>query len=94
VLLKIRTIYQMKNILVIIALLILPLAGFAQGNNTTETAFNSRNQKVVAITPIKVKTTSRATHIQVDYKKSYDIISVKAYRKSLNVKVSTKELMC
>jgi hypothetical protein len=86
----------MKNILVIIALLILPVAGFAQ-SETTIAVTNTELidvKKVEAVTPVRVKAARKAKHIRVNYKKSSDIISIKAYRKSLNVKVSTKKLMC
>lgn len=86
----------MKNVLVIIALLILPLAGFAQSNATVAITNSEvvENKNVDAIAPIKVKAAKKAKYIRVNYKKSNDIISIKAYRKSLNVKVSTTHLMC
>lgn len=86
----------MKNILVIIALLILPVAGFAQTeNNVANTNIEIiDNAKVEAVSPRKAKSSRAAKHIRVNRKKSNDIISIKAYRKSLKAKVSAKTLVC
>ena len=84
----------MKKVLVIIAILILPLAGFAQ---RTDTAAISNTElievkKVDDLASKKATSIYKAKLIKINHKKSNDIISIKAYRKSLHVKVSTKKL--
>lgn len=84
----------MKNVLVIIAILILPLAGFAQSEATdviTNTDLVSIKKMEDAATK-KATSTIKAKLIRLNHKKSNDIISIKAYRKSLHVKVKTKKL--
>ena len=82
----------MKTILFII-LLAAPFIGFTQMEiSTTNSSIEIVDAK--KNTTGKIKATKNAKHIKVYYKRSSDIISTKAYRKSLNVKVSTKRLMC
>ncbi|SHG70491.1 hypothetical protein [Winogradskyella jejuensis] len=84
----------MKNLILIVAFLTLPLVGFAQANtavsaNTSELV---SIKKVEDIAPRKVRASRNAKHIKVNYKKSNDIISIKAYRKSLKDKVRRERL--
>ena len=82
----------MKTILFII-LLAAPFIGFTQMEiSTTNSSIEIVDAK--KNTTGKIKATKNAKHIKVYYKRSIDIISTKAYRKSLNVKVSPKRLMC
>ena len=79
----------MKNLILLLAFLTLPLVGFSQiekpvSNNSTELVVL---KKVEEVAPIKARTSRNAKHIKVNYKKSNDIISIKAYRKSLRDKV-------
>jgi hypothetical protein len=85
----------MKTILFII-LLAAPFIGFTQMEiSTTNSSIEIVDaKKNTTNTTGKIKATKNAKHIKVYYKRSSDIISTKAYRKSLNVKVSTKRLMC
>ena len=88
----------MKTILFII-LLAAPFIGFTQmeistTNSSIEIVDAKKNTTNTTNTTGKIKATKNAKHIKVYYKRSSDIISTKAYRKSLNVKVSTKRLMC
>lgn len=85
----------MKNLILILALLTLPFLGFAQTDKpvSVSTVELVPVKKVEEITPIKKATTNRnAKYLRVNYKKSNDIISIKAYRKSLKDKVSRKKL--
>lgn len=85
----------MKKVLIIIVILTAPFLMVAQ-NSTTSTA----TEEVITITPAsnnEVKTDIpaqntaeakfRAKAKDMNYKKSNDIISIKAYRKSLQIKV-------
>ena len=85
----------MKTILFII-LLAAPFIGFTQMEiSTTNSSIEIVDaKKNTTNTTGKIKATKNAKHIKVYYKRSSDIISTKAYRKSLNVKVSPKRLMC
>lgn len=85
----------MKTILFII-LIAIPFAGFSQPViSTTNTSIEKVGTKnPIAISTPQPRASKRAKHIRVNYKKSNDIISIKAYRKSLNVKVNTKSMLC
>lgn len=85
----------MKKGLVIILFLTISLAGFAQqdvvSNNETELVESSKK--------VKAKTNSadisarvKAKVLRMNRKKSNEIISIKAYRKSLQIKVKTVKL--
>ncbi|WP_299113756.1 hypothetical protein [uncultured Winogradskyella sp.] len=84
----------MKNLILIIAFLTLPLVGFAQTEkpisiDATELVVL---KKVEEVAPRKARASRNAKHLKVNYKKSNDIISIKAYRKSLKDKVRRKKL--
>lgn len=71
------------------------LAGFAQqdvvSNIETELIETVKSEKPEAAkTTISAKT--KAKFSKMNYKKSNEIISIKAYRKSLQIKVKTKKL--
>lgn len=83
----------MKHLILILAIVTLPLVGFAQAD--TETIANtelSSTNKVEHITSKKIRTSRNAKYIRVNRKKSNDIISIKAYKKSLNDKVKRERL--
>ena len=80
----------MKNV-VIILVFMFSLGAFAQ-ETATETNVNTIEVKGVETAAVKKTSTIKAKVFEIDQKKSNDIISIKAYRKSLNVKVSTKKL--
>ncbi|WP_411766796.1 hypothetical protein [Winogradskyella sp. A3E31] len=82
----------MKNA-VIILVFMFSLGAFAQkGNTETKVTPNTIEVKGVETAAVKKMSTIKAKVIQIDQKKSNDIISIKAYRKSLNVKLKTKRL--
>ncbi|MCD2258613.1 hypothetical protein [Psychroserpens luteolus] len=89
----------MKKVLTILAFAMLPLLSVGQdtnvdikNNDTVETVVEnkSKTQK------IKKETTSssavKAQVLKINRKKSSDIISIRAYRKSLQIKVKTVKL--
>ena len=90
----------MKKGLVIIFFLTMSLAGFAQQESQESIVFN--NETEVSNTPEAKKVESKeasasaaaakANMIKLNHKKSNEIISVKAYRKSLQIKVKTVKL--
>ncbi|TCK67609.1 hypothetical protein DFQ05_1388 [Winogradskyella wandonensis] len=84
----------MKNLILIVAFLTLPLLGFAEAHtpasaSTTELV---SIKKIEDVTPRKVKAARNSKVLEVNYKKSNDIISIKAYRKSLKDKVRRERL--
>ena len=85
----------MKKSLVIILFLTMSLAGFAQQGvvsnvetETVETVKADKPEVQKAILSAKVK----AKVLKINRKKSNEIISIKAYRKSLQIKVKTVKL--
>jgi hypothetical protein len=80
----------MKKGLVIILFLTLSLAGFAQqdviANTTTELVETVEAKKSSISAKFKAKV------LRINRKKNNEIISIKAYRKSLQIKVKTKRL--
>lgn len=93
-LLKIRTLKQMKNLILILALITLPLVGSAQTEKPA--AIDATElvsfKKAEEYTPRKARAAREAKYLKVNYKKSNDIISIKAYRKSLKDKVKREKL--
>ncbi|MDO1502397.1 hypothetical protein Q2T40_19855 [Winogradskyella maritima] len=82
----------MKNVVIILVLLF-SLTGMAQTQNTTTVEPTERIEvKASENVASKASATLKAKVLKLNHKKSNDIISIKAYRKSLNVKVSTKRL--
>jgi len=85
----------MKKVLVILALLSLPIVGASQNEAPTQTktlTTSSSDDKVKTLKPQKAVPLRNTKALQLNYKKSNDIISIKAYRKSLHVRVRTKKL--
>ncbi|MEF3078490.1 hypothetical protein [Winogradskyella poriferorum] len=85
----------MKKGLVILAFLTMSLAGFAQqdvvSNVETELVETIKPEKPeVAKATISAK--AKAKVLRLNHKKSNEIISIKAYRKSLQIKVKTVKL--
>lgn len=85
----------MKKGLVILAFLTMSLAGFAQqdvvSNIETELVETIKPEKPeVAKATISAK--AKAKVLRLNHKKSNEIISIKAYRKSLQIKVKTVKL--
>lgn len=84
----------MKNLILLIVFLTLTLVGFSQSekpvsNDATELVVL---KKLEEGTPRKARASRNPKHIKVNYKKSNDIISIKAYRKSLRDKVRRVKL--
>ena len=80
----------MKKGLVIILFLTMSLAGFAQQdvivNTNTELVETAEAKKASISAKFKAKV------LRINRKKNNEIISIKAYRKSLQIKVKTKKL--
>jgi len=85
----------MKKGLVIILFLTMSLAGFAQQdvvvNNETEFVETKEAVKLEAKKAI-ISAKYKAKVLRINRKKNNEIISIKAYRKSLQIKVKTKKL--
>ncbi|EDP72483.1 hypothetical protein FBALC1_15317 [Flavobacteriales bacterium ALC-1] len=85
----------MKKGLFIILFLTISLAGFAQQdvivNNETELV---KTNEVVKpeVKKISISAKVKAKVLKMNRKKSNEIISIKAYRKSLQIRVKTKKL--
>lgn len=85
----------MKKILLITALIGLPLLGFSQDDKSPiiiENTTIASEIKVEKLAPKKATIKRNSKFLKINYKKSNDIISIKAYRKSLHVRVRTKKL--
>ncbi|WP_460220069.1 hypothetical protein [Psychroserpens sp. MEBiC05023] len=89
----------MKKVLTILAFTLLPILAMGQDTNvdiknsdTIETVI----EKTTETQKIKKETTSnsavKAQLLKINKKKSNEIISIKAYRKSLQIKVKTIKL--
>lgn len=85
----------MKKSLVIILFLTMSFAGFAQQdkvtNNETELIETVKAEKVESKT-ISISAEVKAKVLKLNRKKSNEIISIKAYRKSLQLKLKTVKL--
>jgi len=85
----------MKKGLVIILFLTMSLAGFAQQdvvvNTNTELVESTKAVKPEAM-KASISAKYKAKVLRINRKKSNEIISIKAYRKSLQIKVKTKKL--
>jgi hypothetical protein len=89
----------MKKVLIILAFTLLPFLSFGQtsnedikNNDTIETVID----KTLNTTEIKTVTASSSTMkakiLKLNRKKSIEIISIRAYRKSLQIKVKTVKI--
>ena len=83
----------MKKVLTILVLVLLPVLSFAQevnteiNNNTTvETVIEKKNE-TQDLKDTKSVSSIKAQVIKINRKKSNEIISIKAFRKSLHIKV-------
>jgi hypothetical protein len=85
----------MKKGLVIILFLTMSLAGFAQQDVTssfeTELIETVKAEKPEA-KKASISARTKAKVLKMNHKKSNEIISIKAYRKSLQIKVKTVKL--
>ncbi len=85
----------MKKGLVIILFLTMSLTGIAQQDvivkNETERVETSKTLKLDA-TKVGISAKVRAKVLKMNRKKSNEIISIKAYRKSLQIRVKTMKL--
>ncbi len=83
----------MKKVLFFLTIITLPVLGFAQEKSIKDNVSKELNLiKETNTQTVKKKTAKKAKYIRVNYKKSTDIISIKAYRKSLQIKTRTKKL--
>ena len=89
----------MKNVVIIVFLIALPTFGMAQ--DTTTVAVTNPIEKTAEVTPKKtiieassksLNTATKKQLFKLNHKKNNEIISIKAYRKSLNIKVKTVKL--
>ncbi|MEY8849775.1 hypothetical protein AB9K26_13230 [Psychroserpens sp. XS_ASV72] len=86
----------MKKVLTILVFVLVPVLSFAQ-ENTSDIKGNDNTAETVIENSIEVKETKNTTNnatsavkaqvIKLNRKKSTEIISIKAYRKSLHIKV-------
>ena len=85
----------MKKGLVLILFLTMSLASFAQQanvvNNETELVENVTVEKAVAKKTF-ISAKAKAKFLKINRKKNVEIISIKAYRKSLQIKTKTVKL--
>jgi hypothetical protein len=85
----------MKKGLVIILFLTMSLAGFAQQDiivNTNTELAETVKAETVAVKKASSSDKFKAKVLRINRKKNNEIISIKAYRKSLQIKVKTKKL--
>jgi hypothetical protein len=86
----------MKKVLTILALTLLPILSMGQENNEVIKNNDTVIEKTLESKDIKketaARTSMRAKVLKIDRKKSTEIISIKAYRKSLQIKVKTVKL--
>ncbi|WP_299122104.1 hypothetical protein [uncultured Winogradskyella sp.] len=76
----------MKKGIVLILFLIVSLTGFAQQDVVNNEIVKPEATKVSVSAKVKAKV------LKMNRKKSNEIISIKAYRKSLQIRVKTKKL--
>ncbi len=80
----------MKKGLVIILFLTMSLAGFAQQDVIVNT--NTELVEAAEAKKASISAKFKAKVLRINRKKNNEIISIKAYRKSLQIKVKTKKL--
>jgi hypothetical protein len=85
----------MKKSLFILLFLAISLAGFSQQdnvvNNETEIVDMKKDVKP-EVNKVSISSKMKAKVLKMNRKKSNEIISIKAYRKSLQIKVKTVKL--
>jgi len=76
----------MKKYLLIVVLVLTPILSIASNNETIEKKENTIKTEVVIkkVDPISIN--PKTQHRDLNFKKSHDLISVKAYIKSLKMK--------
>lgn len=82
----------MKKVLILIAMITLPILTFGQNGNDTVKQNDSTTVENVTVlqkteNQVALSATAKAQVNDLSYKKSNDLISIKAYRKSLQIKV-------
>ncbi len=87
----------MKKVLIILVILIAPFAVSAQDNTTSVPTESTIYVAPSSKEDVKTNTETAETKFKAEvnglnYKKSIDIISIKAYRKSLQIKVKEVKL--
>jgi hypothetical protein len=89
----------MKKTLAILAFTLLPLLSMGQdtnvdikNNDTVETVIEKTTETQEVKTDTAASYAAKAQLLKINRKKSSDIISIKAYRKSLQIKVKTIKL--
>jgi len=89
----------MKKALTILAITLLPILSFGQttvvdlkNNDTVETVIEKTTKTQVIKKETMSNSSAKAQLIKINRKKSTEIISIKAYRKSLQIKVKTIKL--
>ena len=85
----------MKKGLVIILFLTMSLAGFAQqdiASNVETDLIETIKAEKPETKKVNISAKVKARVLKINHKKSNEIISIKAYRKSLQIKVKTKKL--
>ncbi|GGW59292.1 hypothetical protein DFQ11_1011035 [Winogradskyella epiphytica] len=85
----------MKKSLIIILFLTLSLGAYAQEEvvNANDTELNeTTTSEKLELEPVRISAEVKAKILRMNRKKSNEIISIKAYRKSLQIKVKTTKL--
>ncbi|MDH7913345.1 hypothetical protein [Winogradskyella sp. SYSU M77433] len=84
----------MKKVLFILLFLTTSAASFAQQDTVSnnETELVSTTVEKVEAKKVSISAEVKATVIKLNHKKSNEIISIKAYRKSLQLKMKTIKL--
>ena len=85
----------MKKVLIFLVFLSLPLLSIGQNTDTNGETIEITVKGKETVEPKKETTDSskiKSELLDLNYKKSNDIISIKAYRKSLQIKVKTVKL--
>ncbi|WP_040279241.1 hypothetical protein [Psychroserpens damuponensis] len=89
----------MKRVLLILAFTLLPLLSMAQlsneavkNDNTIETVIEQQPDSKIIKQETTASSAMKAKVLKINRKKSTEIISIKAYRKSLQIKVKTVKL--
>lgn len=90
---KLQTLSVMKKVFTFIALVSLPIISMGQ-TQTAHVDTKAKEKTIEVSTKIEVKADSQAKIevLNLNHKKSNDLISIKAYRKSLQIKVKSVKM--
>lgn len=77
----------MKKVLILISFIALPLISVGQNNTSDALKQNDSTTTIKTDEKTVLSSEMKAEVNEINYKKSNDIISIKAYRKSLQIKV-------